>query len=70
MPPAPAHGVADPYAEAFADRPVEPPDWSQAIFGDEPAEDPLLPPDWLDEPSRHGDDDDDRPTPPMGNPRI
>ena len=41
---------ADPYAEAFADRRVEPPDWAAAVFNEEPGVDDLLgPPAWLNE---------------------
>ena len=62
--PTPHSPAADPYGEAFAERRVEPPAWSEALFGDEPAEDPLLPPAWID------DGTDGESTPPMGTPRV
>jgi len=56
-------GAADPYGEAFADEPVEPPDWASAVFGEKPASDPMLPPQWLD--GYAGE-----PTPPLGTPKV
>lgn len=45
-------GPADPYAQGFAERPVEPPAWSSTLFdGDEVAADPLGPAEWINEPS-------------------
>ena len=56
-----------------ADRPVEPPDWSDALFGERPAVDPLLPPEWISDPgpgSAGDPDDHGEPTPPLGTPRV
>lgn len=71
--PAVHHPVSDPYGEAFADRPVEPPDWSDALFGERPAVDPLLPPNWISDPgpgTASEPDDHGEPTPPLGTPRV
>lgn len=65
----PESHAADPYAQAFADEPVEPPDWASAVFGNEPEEDDLLPPQWLDGHDA-AIDYGDPPTPPLGTPRI
>lgn len=63
---------SDPYAEAFADRPIEPPDWAAAVFDDEPEPDQLTPPSWLnDEPARLArPSTEPNPTPPMGTDRV
>lgn len=76
--PEPDSSAADPYAEAFADRPVEPPDWAAAVFEDQPEDDALLPPQWLDghtgDPTNtwlpFDDAEGDEPTPPLGTPRV
>jgi len=70
--PPPHYRGSDPYAEAFADQRIEPPDWAAAVFGDEREEDTLQPPPWL---TAATDDDDDaptdpRPTPPFGVDRV
>lgn len=61
----PAGSGRDPYAEAFAETAIEPPDWAASVFDDNADEpvDLFSTPDWLNEPTPHQDP---RPTPPMG----
>ncbi|MFT5268711.1 MAG: putative MFS family arabinose efflux permease [Acidimicrobiales bacterium] len=60
----------DPYAEAFADQQVEPPDWAAAVFDKPPEPDRLLPPAWLNEADTTRPDTEPNPTPPMGTDRV
>jgi len=60
----------DPYAEAFADQPVEPPDWAAAVFDEPPELDRLSPPAWLNEIDTTQPHTDPNPTPPMGTDRV
>ncbi len=65
--------ASDPYAQAFSERPIEPPDWASAGFDDGPVHDPMLPPQWLDGHSPTGDVGeypDGEPTPPYGTPQV
>ena len=62
-----SYSGADPYAEAFTDQTVSPPDWASAVFGDESAGDDLAPPSWLNEPEPFVSPN---PTPPFGTERV
>lgn|GEM_PF-233997 len=74
-PPAPAPGYNDPYGQAFADEPVEVPDWATAVFDDEVDDDvaveagtpsELTPPSWLNETEGPAPVREPNPTPPLG----
>ena len=71
---APNDYAHDPYGQAFADHPVEPPDWASAVFDDEPEADSLAPPDWLNQssvpPEQPRPPVDPRPTPPYGTDQV
>ena len=70
----PTNYAHDPYGQAFADEPVEPPDWASAVFDDDPGPDPLAPPDWLNDggagQAGQRPEVDPRPTPPYGTDRV